>query len=377
MNQNLLLHASARAEAWLRDRALPFWLDRGIDPFGMAWEEMSFDGAPRETGYRRTLVQFRQVYVFAHAAHVGWCPPHRGADLFFATCARARHRDGGFVHRLSPAGDILDATRDAYDQAFALLAAGWIFRLTGDTRALDAAHETLDFMQRDMAHPHGGFVEALPPRTPRRQNPHMHLFEALLVLFEVSGNVAFIDAARRIISLFATRFVTPGGALLEYFSDGWAPVETRGSLIVEPGHHFEWVWLLHEFERLTGEDQGQAIASLMDFGLKGVDAEGLAIDEMEAQGHWLVSSRKLWAQTEMLKALIVLAARGDKASEWRIPALLDAIFERFMVPGEAALWFEAIAADGEPLRARMPTTTLYHLMLSFMELRRFAAASRQ
>ncbi|MDE1173277.1 MAG: AGE family epimerase/isomerase [Parvibaculaceae bacterium] len=161
--------------------------------------------------------------------------------------------------------------------------------------------------------------------------------------------------------------------MLEYFGDDWAPLEAR----VEPGHHFEWVWLLHEFERLTGEDQGQVIASLMDFGLKGVDAEGLAIDEMDAGGHWLVRSRKLWAQTEMLKALIVLAERGAKASEWRIPALVDAIFERFMVPGEAPLWFEAIAEDGQPLRTRMPATTLYHLMLGFMELRRFAAASRQ
>ncbi|MDE1173276.1 MAG: AGE family epimerase/isomerase [Parvibaculaceae bacterium] len=209
MNQNLLLPASGRAGAWLRDQALPFWLDRGLDPLGMAWEEMSFDGVPRETGYRRTLVQFRQVYVFAHAAQAGWCPPGRAASLFFATCARARHRDGGFVHRLSPAGDSLDDTRDAYDQAFALLAAGWIFRLTGDSRALDIAHETLDFMQREMAHPEGGFVEALPPRTPRRQNPHMHLFEALLVLFEASRDVAFIDAARRILSLFAEANSSP------------------------------------------------------------------------------------------------------------------------------------------------------------------------
>ena len=23
--------------------------------------------------------------------------------------------------------------------------------------------------------------------------------------------------------------------------------------IVEPGHHYEWVWLLHEYARLTGE----------------------------------------------------------------------------------------------------------------------------
>lgn len=376
MSSDLLHQTAARAETWLRDIALPFWLENGLDPMGMAWEEMSFDGTPRETGYRRTLVQFRQVYVFAHAAHAGWCPPENACALFFSTCVRARHPEGGFVHRLSPDGDVLDPTRDAYDHAFALLAAGWIYRVSADERALAVARETLAFMQGKMAHPQGGFVEALPTRTPRRQNPHMHIFEALLVLFEASGEAAFIDAARDVLRLFKSRFIAPGGGLLEYFDGGWTPVKVRDQFIVEPGHHFEWTWLLHEFERLTGEDQAEFIGQLMQF-LKpdGIDAEGLAVAELDEAGRVINPARMLWAQTEALKAYIIEAQRAGKVDEARIPAMVEAIFGYFLITDPAPLWYEGIEAGGAPIRKRMPATTLYHLTLAFMELRRFSAMS--
>ncbi|MDT5029756.1 MAG: hypothetical protein QOE61_6892, partial [Micromonosporaceae bacterium] len=58
-------------EGWLFGSAVPFWIEHGLDRHGLAYEEFGFDGRPKELGFRRSLVQFRQVYVFARAALMG------------------------------------------------------------------------------------------------------------------------------------------------------------------------------------------------------------------------------------------------------------------------------------------------------------------
>ena len=44
------------------------------------------------------------------------------------------------------------------------------------------------FLDSMMAHPGGGFVPAVPslPNSELHQNPHMHLFEALLALYAIT-----------------------------------------------------------------------------------------------------------------------------------------------------------------------------------------------
>ena len=59
---------------------------------------------------------------------------------------------------------------------------------------------------------------------PRRQNPHMHLFEALLNLWMNTRDPRYLERAGEIFDLFARRFFEPkAGVLLEYFDDALAP----------------------------------------------------------------------------------------------------------------------------------------------------------
>ena len=70
-------------------------------------------------------------------------------------------------------------------------------------------------MQHRLADPrHGGFFEEFAPgrtemKLPRRQNPHMHLLEALLALHVATGEKNWLRRAGALVDLFKRRFVDP------------------------------------------------------------------------------------------------------------------------------------------------------------------------
>jgi mannose/cellobiose epimerase-like protein (N-acyl-D-glucosamine 2-epimerase family) len=364
-----------RARSWLLHHAIPYWSSHGFDRAGFAYEESDFTGAMRETGYRRTMVQFRQTYVFAYAALLGACDPSLSRRLFARTVTAAWHPDGGWVHRLDAAGNVLDPTRDAYDQAFALLASAWVYRLDRDPATLAWAYRTLAFMDAQLRSPFGGYEEAIPARTPRRQNPHMHLYEALLCLYEVSQDDSFLERARGLAQLLGSHFVSQSGALREYFGPLLEPLAGVDGECVEPGHHAEWTWLLHEHARLDVADgAAHSLRARALFGFverHGFTPSGLPAERVDTHGAITHGGTKLWAMCETLKAYVVRAEAAGERSVPAISALVDAIFERFL-GHQAPVWFEGVAADGTPDTRRMPTSTLYHLTLAFSELLRFS-----
>ena len=107
------------------------------------------------------------------------------------------------------------------------------------------------------------------------------------------------------IDLFEARlFDARRGVLLEHFAEDWsAHPDAALADVVEPGHHFEWVWLLREYEQLVGHRARRAGATaLYDFALThGVSEDGLVHDEL--------GERRLGAQE---LASRVAAHRGDQ-----------------------------------------------------------------
>ena len=60
-------------------------------------------------------------------------------------------------------------------------------------------------------------------KLPRRQNPHMHLLEALLALHVATGEKNWLRRAGALVDLFKRRFVDPQtGALIEFFGEDWS-----------------------------------------------------------------------------------------------------------------------------------------------------------
>lgn len=364
----------AFVEQWLFDSALPFWTDRGIDSNGLAYEELTFDGSPKELGYRRSLVQFRQVYVLARAALVGIGSLRVPCELFHRAAEAAWHEDGGFVHRLGTHGLAGDATRDSYDQAFALLASAWVYAIDRRPDTLAFAYRTLAFLDDHLASPFGGYLEATNTRLPRRQNPHMHLLEAFLALYEVTGDPLFRSRATMIVELLERRFVGATGALHEYFDETWTVAEGPTGEIVEPGHHYEWVWLLHEYSRVTGEPLSPTANGLFDFATRfGLDDSGRPLERIDSRGRPQRHSVKLWAVTEQIKAHIARAEFEGAGFDPAICSMIQDLNTNFLLH-DPPLWFEQIDSDGTPSHRRMPASTLYHIMLAGSELLRWQRA---
>jgi mannose-6-phosphate isomerase len=345
---------------WLIGSAWPRWLSEGIDRTrGGFFEALALDGSGCSADFRRLRVVARQIFTFSAAYRHG-VP---GADEAVRIGLRfldthAALADGGYAWRFDLDHRVTDATRDLYDHAFVLLA---LSSATAVVPAAELAHraEALTaWIARAFAHPAGGFVESLPPALPRRQNPHMHLLEALLAAHEAFGGRLYLDLASGLVALFRDRLFDPAaGALPEFFDDEWNPERRNGVFLVEPGHHCEWVWLLDWYQRRAGADSAlQAIAArLMAFVDRfGVGPHGHLVDALGSDGSVIDAGARLWPQTEWLRAEH-LRADPDPArlelAERSLAALLR----------PDGLWHERRSADGTLWLGPAPASSLYHL----------------
>jgi len=373
---------------WLIGHLCPFWLTRVSDPAGGFFEELDAIGAPLARPRRNLLTQARLTYVFSHAYLLSGDPAFGDAAqhgvAFLMRAARAP--DGGWFRSVSTDGATLDNTRDAYDQAFVLFALAWYFRATHDTVAIQLADATWRAMTERLGDPkHGGFFEEYVPgrpavKLPRRQNPHMHLLEALLALHVATGEKNWLRRAGVLVDLFKKKFVdTHNGALIEFFSVEWLPMPGGQGNLREPGHQFEWVWLLFEYYRLTRDESVIPYAdALFVFGSTfGIDREGAAagivFDGVDASGTLVADTKLLWPQTEYLKALVARAEfQNDAAARAAIPEHLALTAKHFMRP-DGANWHNQLARDGTPLTPVTPARVLYHLFLGVAEVDRLMA----
>lgn len=363
--QPSLIAAIDRLCDWYIERALPLWARVAVDPSGAFYETLDFSGRPIAGQPRRTRVQARQIHVFTEAALRGWLPAGeaiaaKGFTRFLET-ARPDGGARGCVHAIDDDGAVLDPTRDLYDQAFLLLAAASRIKASGDRRAHALAKTTLAFLDAELASPHGGYFEDDKRSLPRRQNPHMHLFEATMALYDATGDDAHLTRAREIEQLFRHRFFDRGaGALREFFDKDWTP-DAGGR--VEPGHMMEWVFLLDRFEHLTGEARGDEKRILYRSAkAMGAPDDAPFLPNAATPGQQPErSARRLWPQTEYLRAALVLARAGEAKAEEDARRLINTLFATYLDQKTEGLWQDEYDAEGRPAAEDVPASILYHI----------------
>ncbi len=361
---------------WLRDDALPLWSsEAGWDQtHGGCVESLDLSGAANLEVNKRVRVQARQLYVYSHAQLLGFDGADTETDriLTYLLSHASDHARGGWVHLLSPDGTVADARRDMYDQAFVLHGLAWAVRATGNDQIKEHIDATLMFVDAQLRHnSQGGYVESDLQELPRRQNPHMHWLEALLALYEATGDDHLIGRADSIVDLFRTFFFDNAtGTLGEYFQDDWQVVPGPEGQVVEPGHHFEWVWLLHKYRRLGGRHSVKEHAKrLYDFACaRGLDPKtGFAVDEVNRAGRVVRASRRCWPQTEALKAHITAARWWDAETSDKVEGLVAGLFDTYLNVTPPGGWQDQFDESGAPMATSMPASSLYHLMLAFAE----------
>ncbi|WP_343715976.1 AGE family epimerase/isomerase [Inquilinus sp.] len=379
-----------RLMTWLTAQALPVWWETGADrERGGFHERLNLDGTPCLEP-RRARVQARQVFTFAVAGRLGWTGPSRQAvEHGLAFFRKAYERpDGTFRTLVGPDGATLDDSVVLYDQAFALFALAVASTVVADPAPLTAAATRLrQRLEATLKHALGGFEEAAPRKLPLLANPHMHLLEASLAWVELGqgpDQPAWNALADEIAGLSLSHFIDPRtGYLREFFDGEWQPAPGRDGRIVEPGHLFEWAWLLVRWGTLRGRPDAVAAARRMAEAAEetGVDpARNAAVNAILDDGAPVDSGARLWPQTERIKAAVALAGVAETEAEkalWRgrIAAGVNGLLKYLDVP-VAGLWRDKLQADGTFVEEPAPASSFYHIICAIEELDKAFAAGR-
>jgi mannose/cellobiose epimerase-like protein (N-acyl-D-glucosamine 2-epimerase family) len=370
--------------AWLRDEALPFWLEAAADSASLFYETLDNAGAP-QLGALRLRTGMRQVFVFASAAELGLADRGRAVSLAGGLYAALRRHafapDGapGWVAGFDRDGRVLDARRYLYDHAFVALAQAHLASATGQSLYLQHLEET--FAAIDLLQASGGGWHQSDLREPARsQNPHMHLFEACLGAFENTGQAGHLARAGEIFGLMTTRFFDhASGLLTEFFGPSWRRSPEFRSERLDPGHMMEWTWLLRRYQRLTNRDVGAIADSLFASAYRLGRVEGdFLVDEMDAAGKPLVDRRRLWPQTEYLKGLLVQAQAKPPARDELLlaaDALAGRIVSQYLCNTRPGTWRDQFSLDGSDTAGNIPASSLYHLMTAAPEIIRILGAA--
>lgn len=351
---------------WLVEGAYPHWAAHGIDPRSGAFiEALAQDGAGLALP-RRARVQPRQVYAFAQGLRLGWRGAvtdivRRGIDRFVNVY---RRDDGLFSTLASVDGSVLDTRALLYDQAFALLGFAAAATVLGELKSFENhALRLRDAIKRVLRTADGSFRSESDVQEIRESNPHMHLLEACLSWTQVGKDGGWQRWADELAELAIHRFIHKDThALGEAFTPDWRPAAGVAGRIVEPGHQFEWAWLLLRLDRSHLAAARETALDLITIGeLHGV-RNGVAINALVDDFKVHDANARLWPQTERLKAALLAAQITGDARYWRMACAAAESIRPYLTTPIRGLWYDAQLSDGTLVDSPVPASTFYHLV---------------
>ncbi|MCP2669720.1 AGE family epimerase/isomerase [Maricaulaceae bacterium EIL42A08] len=343
-------------QSWLWDDVMPTWARLALcQGSGGCVENLDLDGQARPGQSRRGRIAPRQLYSFARAKQMGWNPDGAADRVIEASYAfingPARVPSGGWAHKFNYEGAIEDPRRDLYDHAFVALSACQLAALgdpRGEALALEA-FETIDKLFYDERR--GGWHDPETEPGLKRANPHMHLLEASLAHYEAVHDDASLKRINTICTMFERYMFDPAsGAMIENFKVDWS---REAANRIEPGHCYEWAFLLGEAERLTGRDTASWRRRLIDYAERHGLKHGFALDLVGTDD----PSFRLWPQLERVRALSHTPRPGIN-----IPSILDQIVEAYLKPGPKHGWIDRLDGKLAPAATNVPASMVYHLM---------------
>jgi mannose-6-phosphate isomerase len=362
-------------------RWVPKWHEAFSDSAGGFYERLGKGFKPVLTGQRRLVTQCRQLSIYSDYVARG----QKGIDkeslkgAFDYITSRYWSAQTGLWHfSLNDTGQVQDDTCDLYALSFVIFSFSHYFRATGDVRAMRYAADTLKLIDTKFRQGQGtGLAEAINQAGPkagliRRQNPHMHLLEACLFAYETWKDSAYLDIATEMTRLFTHHFYDINRtALVEFFEDDLKTPHVQKGAVLEPGHYFEWVWLLKKYEaaKQGDEEYDAACLSLLNFANQyGWDSTyGGIYDGVDDAGHVIADTKRIWPFCEALKAnaLMLEHVEGRQDLKDRVAQMVDVFREKYMQ--ERGFWTEWLNRDLSPAADYMPGTTPYHVYFGITE----------
>lgn len=361
---------AAQCKNWLQSHVLPLWAEQAFDSnTGVFAEGMLAPNQQYTDDLIRFRVQPRQLYVFAHATEMGLFDGKAIVEQAIAGFERFQDADNRFTFAVNKQLEITHPEINTYEHAFALLGYAWHYKTTQDTNSIALAEACYQLLNEQLGDTeNGGFFSSTDDHSLRSQNPHMHMFEAMMTWYEVTGDQKWLTRAGKLYDLFSTRFLE-SNFLRELYAEDLNPTHALSENL-DPGHHYEWIWLLSHYAKLAKIDVQFQINILLKFAQKfGHSPLGLVYDEVKDNGEEYRTTSRLWCQTELIKARVALYEMQPSAEN--STALINAIdmtFKYYLDNAEPGLWIDQLDKSGTPLSTKSPASTLYHIFLAFSEV---------
>jgi mannose-6-phosphate isomerase len=343
---------------------VPLWQGPGWNAdLALPYEALDAEHQPLPPQRYRAMACARQLYLFSTL--IGQVPgAEERAAALFRSLQRHFHdaEHGGWFYSIDPQGAPLDQRKDLYTHAFILFACAHYWDKVREPLVESVLNASLEVVAQRFASG-DGLYEAMLDRdwsslgSGPLQNPLMHLAEAFLATLSVREDAAAQEALVELCTAMHKRFIDPQYSVLMEKPlgsvDNW----------YEPGHQFEWYFLLESSPLLRGSALHASLERAFSFTEKlGVDQQTGAVRAMLALGpdSILDGTQRIWAQAEYLRALTL---RAD--NEAAVLRQLQALQQRSLHAGG---WYECRDAQGEVSRKDMPSTTPYHLATCYRGL---------
>jgi mannose-6-phosphate isomerase len=343
---------------------VPLWQGPGWNAeLALPYEALDGQHQPLPPQRYRAMACARQLYLFATL--IGQVPgAEERAAALFRSLQRHFHdaEHGGWFYSIDPQGAPLDQRKDLYTHAFILFACAHYWDKVREPLVESVLNASLEVVAQRFA-TGDGLYEATLDRdwsslgSGPLQNPLMHLAEAFLATLSVREDAAAQQALVELCTAMHKRFVDPQFCVLMEKPlgsvDNW----------YEPGHQFEWYFLLESSTLLRGSPLHALLERAFTFTEQlGVDQQTGAVRAMLAlePDSVLDGTQRIWAQAEYLRALTL---RAD--SEAAVLRQLQALQQRSLHAGG---WYECRDEQGEVSRKDMPSTTPYHLATCYRGL---------
>lgn len=248
----------------------------------------------------------------------------RGGDFLLEHFRDPEHP--GWFEEVGPDGKVRSAAKKTYSHAFVILALAHLYRAGGDERYREAALLTWGWLYLYLRDDAGGYppeatVQFTPAESLRTQNPVMHLFEAMLALWEATRDPDALSGARAVGDFVIARLLVrrqQDAYIPEWYSAQWQPLPSDGGGYIDLGHQFEWAWLLSD-AAIHGlpASYAQTGELVLAYALKeGYDQDqGGCFNRMSPEGNKDLG-KGWWEQSETLRTLMHYAALRGHTELW-------------------------------------------------------------
>ena len=358
----------AAVQAHFRQVIVPLWQGPGWNAeLALPYEALSPAHQPLPPQRYRAMACARQLYVFASLIDDPAFPAaaERAAALFRSLQSHFHDAEhGGWFYSIDPHGAPLDQRKDLYTHAFIIFACAHYWAKVREPLVESVLNAALRVVLEQFSTGNGLYEASLDQDwsslgSGPLQNPLMHLAEAFLATLSVREDPTVQSALLALTDAMQQHFIEPvHNVMLE---------KPRGAVDnwFEPGHQFEWLFLLASSPLLRGTALHGSLDRAFGFAEQvGVDPQSGAVCGMLApDGTLRDGTQRIWAQAEYLRALTL---RPEGAE--RVQRQLLALQQRFLYTGG---WYECRDGQGNVSREDMPSTTPYHLATCYSGLAQY------